>query len=139
MGVYKIDMNSQNTSHAVMAQRFESPDSLDDFPTPPWAARALLNYVIGADHHRSQTWLETACGVGYMARTLSEYFADVTASDIHDFGYGAVSDFLTNGYAKKYDWVKTLLNKNYYCSYESVDVQGHITIIISNHNKNHQN
>lgn len=27
----------QNRSHAVMAQRVESLDSPDDFPTPPWA------------------------------------------------------------------------------------------------------
>lgn len=33
---------TQNTSHAVMAQRVEAHDSLDDFPTPPWATRALL-------------------------------------------------------------------------------------------------
>ena len=26
----------QNISHAVMAQRHETKDSLDDFPTPPW-------------------------------------------------------------------------------------------------------
>ncbi|MGH8525505.1 MAG: SAM-dependent methyltransferase, partial [Gammaproteobacteria bacterium] len=31
----------QNTSHAVMAQRLEPKDSFDDFPTPPWATRAL--------------------------------------------------------------------------------------------------
>ena len=32
---------SQNRSSAVMAQRKEPPDSLDFFPTPPWATRAL--------------------------------------------------------------------------------------------------
>lgn len=37
---------SQNTSHAVMAQRAEAHDSLDDFPTPPWATRALIEHVI---------------------------------------------------------------------------------------------
>jgi hypothetical protein len=36
----------QNTSHAVMAQRNEAKDSLDDFPTPPWATRTLLEHVI---------------------------------------------------------------------------------------------
>jgi len=30
----------QNRSHAVMAQRHEAADSVDDFPTPPWATRA---------------------------------------------------------------------------------------------------
>ena len=36
----------QNTSHAVMAQRTELKNSLDDFPTPPWAIRALIEHVI---------------------------------------------------------------------------------------------
>ena len=36
----------QNTSHAVMAQRAELKNSLDDFPTPPWATRALVQHVI---------------------------------------------------------------------------------------------
>jgi integrase len=34
----------QNTSHAVMAQRTESLDSPDDFPTPPWATRGLIEH-----------------------------------------------------------------------------------------------
>ena len=29
-----------------MAQRVESKDSLDDFPTPPWATRALIEHII---------------------------------------------------------------------------------------------
>lgn len=37
---------AQNRSHAVMAQRIEAPDSRDDFPTPPWATRALLAHVL---------------------------------------------------------------------------------------------
>lgn len=37
---------TQNTSHAVMAQRLEPHDSLDDFPTQPWATRALCEHVI---------------------------------------------------------------------------------------------
>ena len=39
----------QNISHAVMAQRHEAKDSLDDFPTPPWATRALLEHVLEKD------------------------------------------------------------------------------------------
>jgi hypothetical protein len=35
----------QNTSYAVMAQRIEAQDSLDDFPTPPWA-RALKEHIL---------------------------------------------------------------------------------------------
>lgn len=39
-------MTGQNTSHAVMAQRIEPHDSLDDFPTQPWATRALCEHVL---------------------------------------------------------------------------------------------
>ena len=36
------------TEHrAVMASRREPPDSLDFFPTPPWATRALLDAAFG--------------------------------------------------------------------------------------------
>ena len=33
-------------STAVMARRVEAPDSLDFFPTPPWATRALVEHVL---------------------------------------------------------------------------------------------
>jgi hypothetical protein len=99
----------QNTTHAVMAQRHESKDSLDNFPTPPWATRALLEHGIPNIHNFSeQTCLEPACGQGYMAKALSEYFGKVTASDIEDYGYGQLSDFLKTSYSdKSYDWIIT--------------------------------
>jgi hypothetical protein len=84
---------AQNTSSAVMAQRHEPSDSLDDFPTPPWATRALCEHVLGAEwvhaaRHR-RVW-DPACGRGTMVRPLKEYFdADgVVGSDIHDYGAG---------------------------------------------------
>jgi 2-polyprenyl-3-methyl-5-hydroxy-6-metoxy-1,4-benzoquinol methylase len=84
----------QNKSHVVMAQRFETRDSLDDFPSPPWATRALLEHIIQPTHATHQlSCLEPACGRGHMARTLAEHFASVTASDIHPYGCGDVSDF----------------------------------------------
>jgi hypothetical protein len=65
----------QNTSYAVMAQRIEAQDSLDDFPTPPWATRALIEHVLGGKKRvKSQVCLEPACGSGHMAKVLSEYF-----------------------------------------------------------------
>lgn len=82
----------QNTSHAVMQQRSEAHDSLDDFPTPPWAGRALVEHVIrpalpsGRDLQRETVW-EPACNRGYLARPLGEYFGRVYASDIHDYGW----------------------------------------------------
>src|SRR5262245_48828667 len=85
----------QNTSHAVMSQRFEALDSLDDFPTPPWATRALCEKLSGTgDDLASMSVWEPACGRGHMSRALTEYFGIVHASDIHPYGHGAVYDFL---------------------------------------------
>ena len=99
----------QNTSHAVMAQRIEPKDSPDDFPTPPWATRALIEYIL--DDPRSlagKTCLEPACGVGHMARVLKEYFGTVLSSDAYDYGYGSIRDFLTYPFeANSVDWVIT--------------------------------
>lgn len=88
-----------NRSSAVMAQRVEAHDSLDFFPTPPWATRALIKHVLvghGWRRHQinsSVVW-EPACGRGDMARPLAEYFGLTIASDVHDYGYGAAHDFL---------------------------------------------
>ena len=98
---------SQNRSHAVMSQRVEAHDSLDHFPTPPWATRALCEWIetetgVCSD---KDVW-EPACAEGYMAKTLAEYFAAVFASDVRDYGYGYVQDFLFPE-DRKYDWVIT--------------------------------
>lgn len=75
-----------------MQQRVEPHDSLDDFPTPSWAVRALLEYVI-ADRWWSRRSLKTmsvrepCCNRGYMARPLTEYFGRVIATDIFNYGY----------------------------------------------------
>ena len=99
---------SQNTTHAVMSQRVEAQDSLDDFPTPPWASRALIEHIIGIDDLQSQSAMEPACGSGYMSSVLSEYFGKVYASDIHPYGFGDVKDFLKDKFApKSVDWVIT--------------------------------
>ena len=72
----------QNTSHAVMAQRVEPKDSPDDFPTPPWATRALIEHIIVDKPALSaMTCLEPACGAGHMAKVFKEYFAEVRAAD----------------------------------------------------------
>jgi hypothetical protein len=102
-------MPHQNTSHAVMAQRAESKDSLDDFPTPPWATRAFVEHVLGGkDATAGLSVLEPACGRGYMACTLAEYFEAVKAVDICDYGYAPVADFLDgNNIENSVDWVIT--------------------------------
>lgn len=99
----------QNTSHAVMAQRVEPSDSADNFPTPPWATRALLEHII-ADRgpFKKQSCMEPACGAGHMARPLSEYFGTVRASDAFVYGFGSVADFITTPTeAGSVDWVIT--------------------------------
>jgi hypothetical protein len=98
----------QNTSHAVMAQRIEPADSPDDFPTPPWATRALCEYLMPKAKLASQTCLEPACGRGHMARPLAEYFASVEAADAYHYGFAPVRDFLRYPYeAGSHDWVIT--------------------------------
>lgn len=83
---------SQNTSQAVMSRRIEAPDSLDFYPTPPWATRALCEYLIDI---RGADVIEPACGDGAMARPLSEYARSVAAFDVHDYGVGyPLHDFL---------------------------------------------
>ena len=99
----------QNTSHAVMAQRIEARDAPDDFPTPPWATRALLEHVLGrGTPHQRKTCLEPACGAGHMARVLAEYFGVVAKSDAYDYGYGQIRDFLIDPFElRSVDWVIT--------------------------------
>jgi hypothetical protein len=93
----------QNTSHAVMAQRAEPHDSLDYFPTPLWATRALCERI---PPWPSLTAWEPACGEGHMVRPLREYFGTVHASDIHDYGFGEVDDFLIPN-DRRADWIIT--------------------------------
>lgn len=100
---------SQNTSHAVMQQRHEAHDSLDDFPTPPWAARALVQYVLPGTLKECAVW-EPAANRGYMVRGLQDYAKSVHASDIHDYGAGyEVADFLFPGVGEReaFDWIIT--------------------------------
>lgn len=86
----------QNRSSAVMQQRSEPHDSLDDFPTPPWATRALLEWLESMGHNlREQSCREPAANRGYMVRPLLEKFGGVLASDVHDYGVGfPVEDYL---------------------------------------------
>ena len=96
-----------------MQQRSEPHESLDDFPTPPWATRALCEQLklLGFDLPRQSVW-EPACNRGYMARVLDEYFETTYASDIHDYGYSQqnnVLDFLIgwDPDVPHFDWLIT--------------------------------
>jgi hypothetical protein len=86
---------SQNRSTAVMQRRTEAHDSLDDFPTPPWATRALCEWLLLGHPIEHQTCREPAANRGHMVRPLSEYFGLVLPSDVHDYGAGyTVQDYL---------------------------------------------
>ena len=102
-------MNSQNTTHAVMSQRHEKKDSLDYFPTPPWATRALFHSVIlpmGIVHYNNRV-LEPACGGGHMVKVLQEYFDKVESCDIADYGQDRIADFLSKDVEQECDFIIT--------------------------------
>ena len=74
---------------SIMASRREPPDSLEFYPTPPWATRALCELVLERRPGFSLDELvwEPAAGEGHMAEVLREYFV-VWASDVFDYGHG---------------------------------------------------
>lgn len=97
-----------NGARTIMASRAEPDDSLDYFPTPPFATRALCEVILPryCVTRSSAAW-EPACGEGHMAEALSEYFREVVATDIHDYGYGDVADFLNPHTHCFPDWIIT--------------------------------
>jgi hypothetical protein len=97
---------------AIAHQRIEPVDSLDFFPTPPWATRAFVEHVLThldrRGHCQFQTVWEPACGEGHMAEPLKEYFREVQATDIADYGYGIHGvDFLDDHPPMAIDWIIT--------------------------------
>lgn len=108
-------MNARLSSTAVMARRIEPADSLDFFPTPPWGTRAFCTHLLprfeGSDAATGMvpwTAADPACGEGHMALALREYFPMVTATDIFDYGFGGISDFLhPDGGLAPRDWIIT--------------------------------
>lgn len=79
-----------------MQQRSEPHSSLDDFPTPPWATRALCEWLVARDEDLSSFNVrEPAANRGHMVGPLAEYFQFVEAADVHDYGAGyPVRDYL---------------------------------------------
>lgn len=106
-----------NGARSVMGSRQEPDDSLDYFPTPPWATRALVERVLPHlevfwERERDQISVkEPACGEGHIALVLREYFSIVGGSDIFDYGIGAlVADFLkapSDDDKAGWDWIIT--------------------------------
>ena len=87
-------------ARSIMASRREPPDSLDFFPTPPWATRAMLKIM------QLRGWLEPgmvfrcpAAGEGHMAEVIRELGRfPVLASDVFDYGVGyKVASYVGDG------------------------------------------
>src|SRR3990167_1576957 len=106
-----------NGARSIMGSRQEPDDSLDYFPTPPWATRALLDHVLpklGVMEIKS-AW-EPACGEGHITGVLQEYGVQVYSTDIFDYNteyQDRLCDFLNpDDYARHvkpdhYDWIIT--------------------------------
>jgi hypothetical protein len=106
----KIGGEPINGARAVMGSRVEPDDSLDFFPTPPFATRALAECVLRPKFLLlpNQSVWEPACGEGHMSEVLKEYFGHVGATDIFDYGYGnGRSDFLADTGTPLWDWIIT--------------------------------
>lgn len=109
------ERGSINGARSVMASRTEPDDSLDYFPTPPWATRALLedviarasgpfSYVVERSIGSTLNGVEVrepACGEGHIAGVIEEYGAVVRSSDVFDYslegrsppGWDGIRDF----------------------------------------------
>lgn len=99
---------TQNRSTAVMQRRVEAHDSLDDFPTPPWATRALCEFLAARWSLTDMVCREPAANRGHMVAPLSEYFGSVEASDVHDYGVGFPQlDYLFGAAPSEVDWTIT--------------------------------
>lgn len=102
---------SQNRSSAVMQQRVEAHDSLDDFPTPPWATRALCEWLRNGPPSEPldmRSVREPAANRGHMVAPLAEFFGSVEAADVHDYGAGFPQrDYLFGAAPEMVDWTIT--------------------------------
>ena len=93
-----------------MQRRNIGKRSLDDFPTPKWATRALVEKLQkrGENLARATAW-EPCCNRGHMAMPMREVFASVRATDIKDYGWSgmdAQQDFLFGNVAEmSVDWI----------------------------------
>lgn len=98
---------------AVMASRHSPPEGLDDFPTPPFATRALIEAVLRAKLGVAAlgSVAEPCANRGIMSEVLAEYSNNVLASDVFDYGYGIkIADFLDTMYyapPPRADWYIT--------------------------------
>jgi len=113
------DAGRERARQAVGAGRVQDGESLDYFPTPPWATRALIEDVLapnGIDLGFDLVW-EPACGEGHISGVLEEYGVQVIATDIKDYsvdgrsppGWAQVADFLEASWGEDEppEWIVT--------------------------------
>ncbi len=110
---HRLPRRRRSVPYAVMAQRHAisgADHGLDDFPTYPFATRALCEHVV--DLAGMTVW-EPTCNRGNMVRPLREYAAQVIATDIVRYSaLGRTFDFLSlergaerPAGAERVDWV----------------------------------
>jgi hypothetical protein len=106
-----------------MQQRSEPHDSLDDFPTPPWATRALIEFLTAQGFDLAASDCREPCANrGHMVKPLREAFGHVMASDIFDYGAGfRVWDYLfgPDDHLDMTDW--TFINPPFKLAQEFVE------------------
>jgi len=94
-----------------MQQRHEPHDSLDDYPTPAWATRALCEFIRKQGFDLAMSDVREPCANrGHMVAPLREEFGHVMASDIFDYGAGfIVRDYLfgLESHLDRTDWTIT--------------------------------
>lgn len=100
-----MQIKRERQNYAVMNQRHSGKTGHDDFPTPPWATRALCEHPWFAHSIANSHVWEPAAGRGYMAHALRGHLKkgkDVVGSDIYSFknvfgeNENVVCDFLSN-------------------------------------------
>ena len=113
----------QNRSTAVMQRRVEPHDSLDDFPTAPWATRAICEFLTSLGFDLSMMDCREPCANrGHMVAPLREAFGHVMASDVFDYGAGfPVRDYLfgPDSHLDPTDW--TFLNPPFRLAQEFIE------------------
>ena len=95
----------------IAGNHARSKDEADYYPTPPWATNALIQFLASQGHKfGGKTCWEPAAGGGHMVDVLTNWFAEVYATDIADpdnRGWDRV-DFLSHGIPMaNYDWAIT--------------------------------
>lgn len=107
-----------NGARSIMGDRHEDTESLDYFPTPPWATRALVEHtfrhlgIYTGETLIANAW-EPACGEGHISGVLTEYFDVVLATDVFQYDPGLQEfvgehDFIANDWhGPPHDWIIT--------------------------------